>query len=193
MPLHTDKDASFETPEDWVDRTIVAHSAASSKPRDAAPNFVMTREAMREGDTLRAHADRQLLELGRHLKDFDLLESKETTLGGQPAVFLRYTWMGHLGLLEQTVTIVARVFEHGRLATSFTTTAPSQDASKAKPVFEEILKTVRFDGTEAPRTSPSPPRPPLGRSPLSYEPDEHPPTRSVPAPSVPMPGRRKRR
>lgn len=179
MPRHQDKDASFETPQNWVDKTIVAYAAPSEKPRDPAPNFVMTREAIREGDSLRSHADRQLLELGRHLKDFDLLESKETQLGGQPAVFLRYTWMGHYGRLEQTVSIVERFMEQGRMATAFTTTAPAQDAAKARPLFDEMLRTVRFDGPQGPPGAPQPPPPASGR-----------PMPDAGAPVVPMPGYR---
>jgi hypothetical protein len=181
MPRHQDKDASFETPQTWVDRTIVAYAAPIENDRDAAPNFVMTRNAIREGDTLRSHADRQLLDLGRHLKDFDLLESKETMLGGQPAIFMRYTWMGHYGRLEQSVTLVERFLEQGRTATAFTTTAPAQDAAKTRPLFDEMLKSVRFDGQPGPSPGGG------GGGPLSGRPSQLPdPT----APVVPMPGYR---
>jgi hypothetical protein len=181
MPRHQDKDTSFEIPKDWVDKTIVAFAAPTEKARDAAPNFVMAREVIREGDSLRSHADRQLLDLGRHLKDFDLLESKETVCGGQPAVFLRYTWMGHFGRLEQTVTIVERFMEQGRMATSFTTTAPAEDASKTRPVFDELIRTIKFDGAQGPPTGGGAPPPMSGRS--SQVPDPA-------APVVPMPGYR---
>src|SRR5262249_51411780 len=94
MPRYQDKDILFEAPKDWTDRTIVAFTAPldSTKNKETAPNIVMTREPMRDEDTLRTHADRQLLELGRQLKEFDLLESRETELSGLPAIFLRYTW-----------------------------------------------------------------------------------------------------
>jgi hypothetical protein len=185
MPRHQDKDAAFDTPADWVDRTIVAYSApADDTGREAAPNFVMTREPMRDADSLRGHADRQLLELGRHLKGFDLLESKETTLGGAPAIYMHYTWMGHAGRLDQSVTIVERPAPYRaetRVAVSFTTTSKAEDAEKMKPVFAEMLKTVRFD--QAPPSDGGPPPPtsrPLPSSAL-------PPTD---APLVPMPGYR---
>jgi hypothetical protein len=181
MPQHQDKDVSFETPQNWVDRTIVAYAAPSDdKGREAAPNFVMTRERMREGDSLRSHADRQLLELGRLLKDFDLLESKETVLGGQPAVFLRYTWMGHYGRLSQTVTIVEREHpERGRVAASFTTTSKTEDAPKTTAVFADILKSVKFDGSGGPAVPPPP---------MSGPPRGGPPMADQGAPVVPMPG-----
>jgi hypothetical protein len=181
MPRHQDKDLSFETPDGWVDRTIVAYASPTDEQgREAAPNFVMTREQMREGDSLRSHADRQLLELGRHLKDFDLLESKETQLGGQPAIFLRYTWMGHFGRLLQTVTIVERQHpERGRVAASFTTTAKSDEALRTNAIFNEILKSVKFDGGDG-----APPPPPRSSGPESGGRGSI----DAGAPVVPMPG-----
>ncbi len=177
MPRHQDADAFFETPQGWQDRTIVAHAASTAKKGDPAPNFVMTKDPIREGDSLRGHVDRQMLEMGRHLKDFDLLEIHDTVLGGEPAVFLRYTWMGHFGRLEQTVTAVERLIDRVRMATSFTTTAPAQDAASVRPMFDAMLKSVRFGGGSGP---------PGGALPSGTPPAVDP--RDVEAPSIPMPG-----
>lgn len=180
MPRYQDKDFSFQSPADWVDRTIIAHAAPTDARNDSAPNFVTTREAIRQGDSLRMHADRQLLELGRHLKDFDLLESRETTCGGSPAVFLRYTWMGHFGKLEQTVTMVERPnAERGRVAMSLTTTAKADEATKTRALFDEILKSVRFEG--GPPDGGAPPPAPPRQSGGGYQ-------DPTAVPLVPMPG-----
>ena len=175
MPRHQDKDVSFEAPADWADRTFVAFTAPpeAAANKDSAPNIVMTREPMRPGDTLRTHADRQLLELGKQLKDFDLLESRETELSGQPAIVLRYLWVSHIGALEQSMTLVARPTETGNAVTTFTTTTTPQDAARARPFFTQILQTVRFEGNGAPPPKASPPTP--------TSPQDQPPL-------VPMPG-----
>jgi hypothetical protein len=179
MPRYQDKDILFEAPKDWTDRTIVAFSAPldATKNKETAPNIVMTREPMRDEDTLRTHADRQLLELGRQLKDFDLLESRETELAGLPAIFLRYTWVSHLGELEQSLTMVERRLPEGRVAATFTTTVGKADAANARPVLNQILQNVRFEPSGPPRPSgpAGPPPPPIA------EPS---------APIVPMPGTR---
>jgi hypothetical protein len=176
MPRFQDKDVGFEAPKEWMDRTIVAFTAPANK--ENAPNIVMTREPMRDEDTLRTHADRQLLELGRQLQDFDLLESRETQLGGQPAILLRFAWVSHLGDLEQSVTMVERTFDQKRVAMTFTTTSPRAEAQGTRPVFQQILQSVQFDGSAGgPPRPPGPSRPP-------------PPIAEPSAPVVPMPGMR---
>jgi hypothetical protein len=176
MPRHQDKDVSFEAPAEWADRTFVAFTAPpeAAANKESAPNIVMTREPMRPGDTLRTHADRQLLELGKQLKDFDLLESRETELAGQAAIVLRYAWVSHFGALEQSMTLVVRPGESGHSVTTFTTTTTPQDAGRARPLFTQILETVRFESNGAP--------PPKASSPTT------PTTPQDQPPLVPMPG-----
>jgi hypothetical protein len=181
MPRRHDRDISFDPPPDWMDRSMVAYAAPTDDPtKEGAPNFVMTREPMRDTDTLRSHADRQLIELGRQLRDFDLLESKETTLGGGPAVHLRYTWMSHFGRLEQSVIVTERPADKGRMAVAFTTTSRTEEAAKMKSVFADMLRSVRFDGPQPPPGGSIPPPTSSGR-----------PLDNV-TPFVPMPGHRER-
>jgi hypothetical protein len=179
VPLHQDRDVSFESPPEWVDRSIVGHAAPTNDgAQGTAPNFLMTREVMRERESLRTHVDRQTLELVRRLKDFDLLESSDAVLGGLPAIHLRYSWSSYLGPLEQSLTVVERIAENVRVATSFTATASAEDASKMKGMFAELLKTVRFGQPIS-----AAPRPPLDRP-------SEPPT-DAEALVIPMPGRRR--
>src|ERR1700733_2915968 len=179
MPRHQDKDLSFDTPPEWIDRSIIAHSSPpAADQNESAPNVVVTREEMRESDTLRTHADRQLLELGKQLTDFDLLESRETQLGGLPAILLRYGWTSHFGPLEQTVTLVERMTAKGRVAILFTTTVGREDAAKARPIFADMLQSVRFDQGQGQPPPPSP-GPPSSQTPAPM---------AGPAPVVPMPG-----
>ena len=133
--------------------------------------MVMTQEKLRDGDTLRVHADRQLMELAKQLHDFDLLESRETTCGGMPAVFMRFLWTSHFGALEQSMTLV----EVERKVTSFTTTAPVENASEARALFNEMLKSVHF----APEGEPVSLAPPMSSQAHANGDD---------LPIVPMPG-----
>ncbi len=175
MPRYQDKDVSFDPPPEWVDRTFVAYTVPYDLPKnkESAPNIVMTREPLRATDTLRTHADRQLLELGKQLKDFDLLESRETELGGQQAIYLRYSWVSHIGVLEQSMTLAERPAEQGSSVTTFTTTTTPDEAPRVRPLFNQILQSVKFGAGFAP--------PPKGAPPPTSPPRED-------APLVPMPG-----
>jgi hypothetical protein len=170
----------FIPPRDWVDRTMIAFSAPAPAGTKNAPNVVMTHEWMRDADSLRVHAERQLMELGRQLQGFDILESRETTLGGLEAIRMRFGWLSHFGALEQSLTMVERNVQGRRVATTFTTTAMADEAAAVETTFEAFLASVRFgahhsDRVPAPSFTPSTlPPPPSHVEPI--------------APLVPMPG-----
>ena len=181
MRRYKERGVSFELPPDWSDRTIVAFQAPPSPERSQAPNIVVTKEPMRQGDTLRVHADRQMLELGRVLSEFDLLESRETELGGRPAIYVRFAWLSAEGPIEQSFTMVERQEDVGRAVTTFTTSAPRDQAEAARLVFGRVLASVEFD---APAPEPRGSAPPS--SGIAPKPDS-------PVPDIPMPGFRSAR
>jgi hypothetical protein len=139
--------------------------------------IVVTQDPMHDVD-LRAHADRQLLQIGKNLREFDLLESRVTELGGQPAIYMRFAWTSAHGPLEQSLTMVERPEEAGRVVTTFTTSTPRNEAESARIVFARMLATVEFER----------PAPAMMRSePFRIVPEADPP------PYIPMPGIRDRR
>jgi hypothetical protein len=182
MPRFQDKEFSFEPPEGWNNHSVVvfAHPGATEKPREASPNIVVTREKIKEGESLRVHADKQMLQLGRQLKDFDILESRATECGGLPAIFFRYTWKSHVGELEQTITLVEKGADPDRIAMAFATTTLSSEAKKLEPVFQAILKSVKLGGGPPPPVTVPPPPTPSSRQSEDL------------APVVPMPGLKRR-
>jgi hypothetical protein len=181
VPFHQDQDVSFESPPEWANRTIVGHAAPAleNDARAIVPNFVMTRQAMREGESLRTHADREIFQLGRRLEGFELLESSDTILAGSTAVHFRYRWVSHVGPLEQSLTVVERAANGERFTMLFTTTTTVADAPVARPVLSRIFQTIRF-GEDVGRTSPPPPLELTRPSALD-----------APPKSVPMPGVRR--
>lgn len=187
MSRHSDKFVSFETPASWLDKTVVAHAAPSpADPAAGAPNFVMTREPIADADSLHTHAQRQLLAVAQRMKDFRLLESRDTECGGVPAVFARYTWMGYCGCLEQTATICERVTDEGRVAISLTTTMMAEAGDAMRVLLDGVLGSVRFETSRTQRVS-GPPSAPPASDPQST------PLRPWNADAVPMPGLRMRR
>ena len=149
MGTHQHKGMTFDLPDRWVDRTVVAFSAPpqADVPKEHLPNVVMTREALAEGDTLRTHADKTLLEMAKQLDGFDILESRETVLAGLRAVHIRFKWTSSFGDLEQGMTMCESPPEpedSGRFATLITTSAHAKVAAQAQPVFEQVLSSFRF-------------------------------------------------
>ena len=165
----------FDPPRDWEDRSIIAFATPGVRN---APNVTVTQTPMREGDSLQQHADRQLAQLAMHLHDFDLVECCNAELGGQPAIRIRFAWVAHLGALEQSISMVDRSADGKRTVVAFTITSTRDDMESVRPLFAEVLKSVRFDDGAERRTASAPP-------PVSE-------TRELCAPVFPMPGVRDR-
>jgi hypothetical protein len=156
---------SFDVPEGWTDRTILAFAAPSDDPKDHQPNVVMTREDLAEGDTVRTHADRTLLDMAKNLEGFDILESRETTLGGLRAVHLRFKWKSNAGELEQGMTLCEgppQPGDKGRFATIITTTAQDKALAEVRPYFDRLLSSFQFARAGGPPPgAPPPPADPI--------------------------------
>jgi hypothetical protein len=152
MPRHTEEDLSLEIPSDWREERIVTFYA----PNGAS--FVVAREPLRPGQTLRHRADEELVKLGKYLSDFDLLESRPTEVGGRPAILLRFAWVSHLGPFEQTVTVVENERDGSRVLTLFTTGAPRDKAATLRESFQRILESVVFDAPRPVELQSAPPR-----------------------------------
>jgi len=172
---------SFDPPAGWLDRTVIAFTSPAESTKPLAPSIVITREPVRPGDSLRLHGSRQLMELEAQLTHFHLMESRDATLGGYPALFFRFAWESNVGAIEQTMTLAESTVDGVPVMTTVTTTAAASDGPSADALFTQTLATLRFDDAprEVPRISTIAPAP-------SYVPQEM-------FPSIPMPGSGRRR
>ena len=147
MPRHEEKDVSFDVPRHWDDKSIVAFAAprqagqADQAGQPIAANLVMTRDTLGERETLGDYADRQLTELTRRLDGFELHRREELSLGGAPAVSIRFGSRGSSGPLEQRLVVVEG---RRRGVCCFTATTGKADAEQNDPLFDRILGSVRF-------------------------------------------------
>lgn len=161
MGTYHHKGMSFEVPEGWVDRTVLAFAAPpSAGPSEYLPNVVMTREVMAKGDTLRTHADRTLLDMAKQLDGFDILESREAMLDSRRAIYVRFCWKSNMGDLEQDMTMCESPAEPGETemyATIVTTTAHKKVVNEVRPAFNQLLQSIRFSGGRAPPPGGGPP------------------------------------
>ncbi|HEY5240067.1 MAG TPA: DcrB-related protein [Polyangiaceae bacterium] len=178
MTQHEAKDLVFEVPDGWEDRSVVAYAAPSSRANPNAPNIVVTRDKLGEGEDAVKYANRQIGGLAKQLTGFRLQEQRDVVLGGVPAKELVFQWLGSRGRIVQRLAMIPQ----GSRMINVTTTAPAADAAKVEPVFERILSSMRFG---APTSPPGPAGPPALPRPQSVT-----PTASVPvvmAAAVPLP------
>lgn len=146
MPRYEHPDARFDVPRDWDDRTVVAFAAPEKPGQATNANLVMTRDKLAPGEDVRRYGDRQLVELARRLDGFQLHDRQETTISGQPAMELRFGWMGQSGPLEQRLLFVA-----GRkpAVLSFTATMAKGEAPRLGRVFDRIFASLEIPGDDA--------------------------------------------
>ena len=145
MPRYDRNGIAFDPPPHWIDKTIVAFAA--SEASENTPNIIMTEEALDARDTLRDRAERLLSEFACHLSAFDVLENEATTVGGLPAIFMRFSWVSQLGGLEQSMTLVERRASGRRTLLTFMGTSRGEEAPHMRSIFAQTLRTVRFGDT----------------------------------------------
>ena len=141
MPRHEQRDITFDVPRHWDDKTIVAYAAPTRAGQEIAANLVMTRDALRDGETLAQYADRQLAEMAKRMDGFELIRRDELTIGGAHAVAVRFASRGSGGPLEQRLVVVEG---RRRSVFCFTATTAKADADQNNPLFDRILGTIRF-------------------------------------------------
>ena len=141
MPRHDQRDISFDVPRHWDDKTIVAYAAPAQAGHPIAANLVMTRDALRDGETLAGYADRQLAEMAKRLDGFELIRRDETTLGGAPAVSIRFASRAAGGPIVQRLVVIEG---RRRGVYCFTATTAKVDAAQNEPLFDRMLSTIRL-------------------------------------------------
>jgi hypothetical protein len=140
MTQYEGKDLTFEVPDEWEDRSVVAYSAPTSRANPNAPNVVVTRDKLGNGEDAAKYANRQIGDLAKQLTGFRLLEQRDVVLGGVPAKELVFSWLGSRGRIVQRLAMVLQ----GSRVVNVTTTVPTADAAKMAPVFDRIMGSLRF-------------------------------------------------
>ena len=147
MPRYEQRDVSFDVPRHWDDKTLVAFAAPAQPGQALAPNLVMTRDQLGDADTLDSYADKQLAELAGRVEGFELVKREHTSLGGAPAIALRFRARADKGTIEQRL-VLAQGRRRGVFC--FTATMSKADAEQYGPLFDRMLGSVRFAGPSAP-------------------------------------------
>ncbi len=155
------QEISVDVPDAWHDRTVLAFAAPPAPTKVSQPSMVITREVAPEGMTLRTFAAKQLAVNARGLPDYELEESGELLVAGQPALEARFTWSADRGAVFQRQIVVWT----DQAAFTIMQTCAQSDAADAMPMFDGLLRSVQL-GPVARQGVVAPSVPPLA-APLS--------------------------
>jgi hypothetical protein len=141
MSRYEGKELSFEIPDGWQDRSIVAFSSPIAPDKVIGLNVVATRDELQAGDTLNAYATRVAAGLSQSYENLSILERKDRREGPLAIIELLFRFDGDNGPTFQHMAIVMgqppRVWV-------LTGTAPESESREIKPVMEKVLATLRL-------------------------------------------------
>jgi hypothetical protein len=156
---HAYRDIELDLPDDWEDKTVLAFSAPARGPAPP-PSVVVTRDLLAPGMSARTFAAKQLASSAQALPSFELEDSREITIGGQPAVDMRFVWMSDGGPVTQRQVVIAV----GNTAYTMTQSAAQNEMATLTPAFDAMVQSLRFGpgAARAPEARPqAAPLPPL--------------------------------
>lgn len=133
-------DFSFTVPSDWIDRTIIAWSAPlTSSP--VPPNFIVAYDKLQPGEDFGVYVNRQLGDLGRTAKTFQLDLRRDIQFRDRPGVELMFHWDAGPGTMKQRQ--VYSQLTNGRIV-NLSCTALESDFQSADETFRSILSSFQF-------------------------------------------------
>ena len=160
-----DEGVSFEPPPGWLETTIVTVQkptkafapAAAPEPGGAMAgpevcSLAMHKELLAEGESVRLHTQRRMIELAEKLEEFEYVATRDWEIDGRPAVVVNFAWTSPLGrLLQSRISLeFARPAPDEpdgppaqRYVLTFVTSADLFHAIADRVELGEILKTVR--------------------------------------------------
>jgi hypothetical protein len=141
MPESRTSEFSFQIPDDWKDRRVIAWSAQPGSGQTVVPNVLVTYDRLPDGTSINAFVDNQVGELMRGAKRFMLRGRRVITLDGRAGEEIVFQWDAGTGLLRQRQLYFA--LSDGRIITVVNTAADGEfDA--AEEVFSYILNSFTW-------------------------------------------------
>lgn len=95
----------LQIPDDWQDRSIISF-VASVAPNEFAPNVVVTKEAVDAEMSVEDYAHREFSVTQAEIPDLNIIERRNTTINGKPAVQIVQKIAAHNLNLQQLQTFI---------------------------------------------------------------------------------------
>lgn len=131
---------ALEIPDDWQDRSIVSFSAAVA-PHEFAPNVVITREIIDAETSLEDYTQRQFAVTQAEVQGLQIVDRRQTTLGGRAAVQVVQKISAHGLVLRQLQTFILGDEE----IYIVTCTATESSFEQYLPRFQKIAGTFQIN------------------------------------------------
>lgn len=144
MPVYHMNEGALDLPAGWGDKSVTAFSFPQGSKK-AVASFTITREPLdpsQKASSVSSYIDHHLIEMAKSCPKFELVRRDSITVDGAPATQIEFTWRTPERAIvhqEQTVLFLA-----GKVAVTFTATAPHDKWKEHAPTFREIVGTFRF-------------------------------------------------
>ncbi len=106
MSLYHINEGTFELPDDWTDRSMNIFTPDESENPEW--NIVISRDKLKEGETLKDYVSGQLEEMPKALPRFRLVSEKEVEINNFPGKEVISTWIGDAGTVRQKQIIFVK-------------------------------------------------------------------------------------
>jgi len=126
-------------PDAWEDRTMIT-MVAPFRAGQFASNVVITRHFVGAGESLEDFVEQQLQIMRESLPTFELLDSRDNTLGGFPSSQQLHRFQTENGFLQQVQTFVLA----NQVVYVITGTAPVNDFGQYISAFREIVENFEI-------------------------------------------------
>ncbi|MDG5493416.1 DcrB-related protein [Niveispirillum sp. BGYR6] len=135
------RDFSFQLPDDWTDRSMIAWAGPSDNSGPVAPNIMVAYDRPRPGEALGAYVNRQMADLSARAQGFQLELRRDVMLSGRQAVEVLFQWNSGAGMVKQR-QLYAQLPD-GRLI-SIVNTAPAERFAACDQQFLAMLNSFTW-------------------------------------------------
>ncbi|MGI4876215.1 MAG: DcrB-related protein [Janthinobacterium lividum] len=128
-------------PQGWVDKTMIVHSAPHDPAQALAPNIVVGRDALIEGEKFADFCSRQAAVFRENLPGYAEEERESGQLDGRTAMRLNFTWTSGAGPLRQEAVFI----DAGEgVVVNFTSSAAADDFETYRKLFYDQLALLKI-------------------------------------------------
>lgn len=152
MPVYRTNELTFDVPPQLKDKSLHIFTASDDAPNPFS--LVISRSPVAAGTSLAAFGRTLSSELSRTLPEFQLLRSELTTLDGEPAILLDYSWSNQGASMHQRQVSLLHSPSPGALQAVQLTATLSSGPENWMELFDRMLATVRLERPASPDRAP---------------------------------------